>query len=161
MSLARKYDYIEPAVVKPEERVVEARGKISFKQCFYHVLPYLAIICLVSLLGLVYVERYVELNRLQVEIFDVKQINEGYEKQIYALEIRRDAIIGIDKLEEYAASDLAMIIPTESNKVVLKTNDYYILDRTIAFKNSSHSLALDDNKNKKLNLAVEDSKSRK
>ncbi len=154
MSTVKKYEYTfaeeEIKAKRKKAEVITLRRKE--KQSFFkilvnfisNILPHTILILVITAFALLYLSRWAEYNSLQLEIFEISQLNKEYVKTIRSLEVRRDANCGIEALETYAADELGMIVADEKHKVLLVSNDYYFVDNTIAFKHSNDDYTLVD-----------------
>lgn len=134
----RKIAYTAPYTVEKElESPPQPKVKQSAKTMkLVDALPIMLTLLMIVGISSLIISRYAYINRLQLDIFDKSQIVKQYQEDVHRLTVERESFMTINEIQAYANDELGMILPTEKNKVAIKTSDYYILDKNVAFKGS-------------------------
>ncbi len=139
MSAVRKLEYIAPVETRTREKqVIKEARQIKVAQPKYAILATavlsLAVIVAASYFFYGLLQRHAEIDRLQIEIFNVQQSINRTEVMIDELYVVRESYMTIEEIETYATENLNMVKPTDQQKVVLFSENYITLDPDIAFK---------------------------
>ncbi len=139
MSAVRKLEYItanqtaiqEKQLIKQPEHIKVAQPKYVILATAIMVIVTIAV---VSYFIYALLQRHAEIDRLQIEIFNVQQSINRTEVMIDELYVVRESYMTIEEIETYATEKLNMVKPTDQQKVVLVSEKYIPLDPSIAFK---------------------------
>ncbi len=139
MSAVRKLEYITPRETAIQEQQHIAQPKhIKVAQPKYVILATaimaIAVIVAVSYFFYALLQRHAEIDRLQIEIFNLQQSINRTEVMVDELYVIRESYMTIEEIENYATEKLNMVKPTDQQKVVLVSENYISLDPSIAFK---------------------------
>ncbi|MCK8061323.1 MULTISPECIES: hypothetical protein [unclassified Fusibacter] len=152
MSAVRKLNY-EAYELPLVDQEVNYRKKVAYQAqpIRQRILATIAIICVIAFLSSVcvlFITRYVEVSKMQYDIFQTKQ-------EISRLKIQRDELIGIKELSmvmedvrDYAMANLDMIEVDSSHQVIITTSETYTLSPEISMKSLPKFSKADDDKGK-------------
>ncbi len=146
MSAVRKLEYITPTetavrenqIIKQPQQVIIAQPKYAMLAT---VALIFAVVLVVSYLCYGLLQRHAEIDRLQLEIFNVQQAINRTEVMVDELYIMRESYMTIEEIETYAIEELNMVKPTDQQKVILTSNSYITLNPAIAFKTMPEKVA--------------------
>ncbi len=138
MSAVRKLEYITPKETAIQEQHIAQPQRIKIAQPKYVILATaimsIAVIVAVSYFFYALLQRHAEIDRLQIEIFNLQQSIKRTEVMVDELYVIRESYMTIEEIETYATENLKMVKPTDQQKVVLVSENYIPLDPSIAFK---------------------------
>ncbi len=139
MSAVRKLEYIyETAAPSPETQRSDAFETTRVAQPLHRMLAtvvvVLLLIALTSYLAFAVLQRHVEIDSLQFEIFNRQQAINKTKVMVDELYVIRESYMTIEEIESYATEELSMIKPSDQQKVILTGENYIELDAHVAFK---------------------------
>ncbi len=139
MSAVRKLEYIAPQenIIQPK-KVIKKPQQVKVAQPKHAMLAttvlVLAVVVAAGYFFYALLQRHAEIDRLQLEIFNMQQSINRAEVMIDELYVVRESYMTIEEIESYATEKLNMVKPTDQQKIVLVSENYITLNPDIAFK---------------------------
>ncbi len=138
MSALRQHEYEwyldAPAEGAPKTQAAKKKTKVNSRQLFLQMaiermLIFLVVISIIAtaVAGCTFIlMRYVEIHRIQGNIYTQKQTIKSLDKKRDELLIQKESEMTLEELEDYASNYLGMIKATEGYKVVV-SESYHVV----------------------------------